>query len=681
MSGQRRDLDATRDAAALAWAEQYADILSHDAVFQAALRARRLNQQCINVLLRQREAVDAAMMLNHAQDARLHGPPLTLASSRTNSGSGAAAQTVGGGGSGSSAGATGVAVGTSYWSVAADGSLPEPNVDVATPSFMQRKAQLRRVFVGGGAATWDAAEREDLSARVIDSVRLRLKASVLAKHAPTAQLKEAKLKRLKEISSVPIGADEIDTVGVDWDAVARQLRCTRVQRTAMDCRIQYMHWDHPRVSNLPWSKDEEKKLLTIDSAGREHENASHKTLCPAGERNWEDIARRLGTARTPQQCLCHYQSSLNSLLVKQKWSAEEDRALLAAVEEHGPNDWKRLSLLVPGRTSNQLMQRYRNIYQPRKTGRWSEKEDNVLLDAVKKVRQRHGQDVWIEVAKLVPHRTDRQCRERYVRVLDPTLRKGEWTPEEIDLLTKAHAEFGDNWSKISEHLKANGVNRADPDVQRRVKILKPEAKAAGKQRTKIKAARVGHFSGRNSRPSSTGAAAGSALADEDIAQVFNLINPPRKRRGSGSTSSERGADVRQRVKRQRSERSKRSAVHGAVQDVLKVGGRSTPPAAPQPAQPTPLPPTAATVGALNMLVDVLGHDAVMAAREGASVPAEAQDAEVIHALQQRIYSIFAWPVALAVQSPRTATLESSPSMPQEATQAVSQDATENDNDK
>ena len=32
MSGQRRDLDATRDAAALAWAEQYADILSHDAV-------------------------------------------------------------------------------------------------------------------------------------------------------------------------------------------------------------------------------------------------------------------------------------------------------------------------------------------------------------------------------------------------------------------------------------------------------------------------------------------------------------------------------------------------------------------------------------------------------------------------------------------------------------------------
>lgn len=172
-------------------------------VFQAALRARRLNQQCINVLLRQREAVDAAMMLNHAQDARLHGPPLTLASSRTNGGSGAAAQTVGGGGSGSSAGATGVAVGTPYWSVAADGSLPEPNVDVATPSFMQRKAQLRRVFVGGGAATWDAAEREDLSARVIESVRLRLKASVLAKHAPTAQLKEAADPSARPLPPVP----------------------------------------------------------------------------------------------------------------------------------------------------------------------------------------------------------------------------------------------------------------------------------------------------------------------------------------------------------------------------------------------------------------------------------------------------------------------------------------------
>jgi hypothetical protein len=79
-----------------------------------------------------------------------------------------------------------------------------------------------------------------------------------------------------------------------------------------------------------------------------------------------------------------------------------------------------------------------------------------------------------------------QTRARQVRVIDPDLRKGEWTEEEIALLDEAHAEFGDEWSKISQHLKKRGFNRADPDVQRRIKIRKPEVKAAGKERSKIK---------------------------------------------------------------------------------------------------------------------------------------------------------------------------------------------------
>lgn len=73
-----------------------------------------------------------------------------------------------------------------------------------------------------------------------------------------------------------------------------------------------------------------------------------------------------------------------------------------------------------------------------------------------------------------------------MRVIDPDLRKGDWTVEELALLEEAHAKFGNEWSKISEYLKSRGVNRADPDVQRRIKILKPEVKAAGKERSKIK---------------------------------------------------------------------------------------------------------------------------------------------------------------------------------------------------
>lgn len=73
------------------------------------------------------------------------------------------------------------------------------------------------------------------------------------------------------------------------------------------------------------------------------------------------------------------------------------------------------------------------------------------------------------------------------------------------------------------YLKANGVNRADPDVQRRVKILKPEVKAAGKRRTKIKEVKVAHFNARVSRR----AKEAPALGDDDIEEVFNMKRPPK----------------------------------------------------------------------------------------------------------------------------------------------------------
>lgn len=37
---------------------------------------------------------------------------------------------------------------------------------------------------------------------------------------------------------------------------------------------------------------------------------------------------------------------------------------------------------------------------------------------------------WAAVAERVPGRTDMSCRERYMNVLDPSLRKGAWTAEE-----------------------------------------------------------------------------------------------------------------------------------------------------------------------------------------------------------------------------------------------------------
>lgn len=46
-------------------------------------------------------------------------------------------------------------------------------------------------------------------------------------------------------------------------------------------------------------------------------------------------------------------------------------------------------------------------------------------------------------------RTTKQCRERYVNVLDPCVIHAKWTEAELRTLFKAHAELGNKWSAIA----------------------------------------------------------------------------------------------------------------------------------------------------------------------------------------------------------------------------------------
>jgi hypothetical protein len=49
--------------------------------------------------------------------------------------------------------------------------------------------------------------------------------------------------------------------------------------------------------------------------------------------------------------------------------------------------------------------------------RWTEEEDDVLRNAV----EVYGHGNWTKVQKHIPGRTDMQCRERWVNILDPAL--------------------------------------------------------------------------------------------------------------------------------------------------------------------------------------------------------------------------------------------------------------------
>jgi hypothetical protein len=139
------------------------------------------------------------------------------------------------------------------------------------------------------------------------------------------------------------------------------------------------------------------------------------------------------------------------------WTADEDRKLKDAVQMHGGKDWGIIAPLVPGRTNKQCRQRWKDVLDPsidranEQTDKWTAVEDSKLKDAV----QTHNGKNWIAIAAYVPGRTQKQCWVRWRVVLDPNTdrasgRKGTWTEDEDSKLKDAvQTHGGKNWGAIS----------------------------------------------------------------------------------------------------------------------------------------------------------------------------------------------------------------------------------------
>jgi hypothetical protein len=97
-------------------------------------------------------------------------------------------------------------------------------------------------------------------------------------------------------------------------------------------------------------------------------------------------------------------------------------------------------------------------------GPWTTKEDTVLLQQV----DLYGPRKWSEIAKCIPGRIGKQCRERWMNHLDPDVIKSEWTAEEDQILFDQQKVFGNRWSKIAKFL----VGRSENNVKNRWNSLK-----------------------------------------------------------------------------------------------------------------------------------------------------------------------------------------------------------------
>jgi hypothetical protein len=109
-------------------------------------------------------------------------------------------------------------------------------------------------------------------------------------------------------------------------------------------------------------------------------------------------------------------SALSSIIYRRSWREEEDAKLTEAVKRHG-TQWVLVAKMVPGRTNRQCRMRWVATVDPANEmkGKWTLEEDAKLTEAVKKYGIHH----WVAVAAMVPGRKDMQCRSRWTRTLDP----------------------------------------------------------------------------------------------------------------------------------------------------------------------------------------------------------------------------------------------------------------------
>lgn len=89
--------------------------------------------------------------------------------------------------------------------------------------------------------------------------------------------------------------------------------------------------------------------------------------------------------------------------------------------------------------------------QPDQTvrGSWTQQEDDQLRKAVEQL----GARKWKDIARFVPTRTPKQCRERWHNRLNPEIKHEAFEPWEDEVILNKQKIIGNKWSLIAKELK------------------------------------------------------------------------------------------------------------------------------------------------------------------------------------------------------------------------------------